>query len=497
MRDYALGSTFDFKFPSRDADGVPTTLAGTPVVSAYVDNSTTQITAGITLSVDFDGVTGLNNVRVVASSGNGYAAGSNYALVITTGTVDGISVVGEVVGEFSLEAQSALRPTTAGRTLDVSATGEAGLDFANASEPSGAIPALGILTSGTMQAGSTSTTAKLASGTNFADNLLNNQVVVYIYAGLGAGQTREALDWDDSDDLVTVEDWDITPDDTSKYVVVIIPRPPTSAANLPLVRAYDHTGSGAIATATELAGAVTSLNTLLGRLTATRAGYIDNISVATATNTDMATVLGRLTATRAGYLDNLSAGVVPTAALNAAATWNATMASHLTSGSTGAALNGAGAAGDPWGTTLPGAYGSGTAGFILANRASQASVDTVDDFLDTEIAAIKAKTDNLPSDPADASDVTAQFATVNSTLATIGGYLDTEIAAIKVKTDNLPADTATVLDTIDNLLDTEVAAIKAKTDQLTFGATNTVNANFTHVKDLPLVGDADTPFDVE
>ena len=33
----------------------------------------------------------------------------------------------------------------------------------------------------------------------------------------------------------------------------------------------------------------------------------------------------------------------------------------------------------------------------VSSRASQTSVDTIDDFLDTEIAAIKAKTDNLPS----------------------------------------------------------------------------------------------------
>lgn len=52
------------------------------------------------------------------------------------------------------------------------------------------------------------------------------------------------------------------------------------------------------------------------------------------------------------------------------------------------------------------------------------------------------KTNNLPSDPADASDIAAAFGTVNSTLATIAGYLDTEIAAIKAKTDNLPASPA-------------------------------------------------------
>lgn len=134
--DISLGSTIDIKFTTRRfSTGAPFTLAGTPAISAYPDNSVTQITAGITLTADFDSVTGLNNVRVVATSGNGYAAGSNYTLVITTGTVDSVSVVGECIGSFSIEARSALRPTTAGRTLDVSAGGEAGLDWNNIGSP--------------------------------------------------------------------------------------------------------------------------------------------------------------------------------------------------------------------------------------------------------------------------------------------------------------------------------------------------------------------------
>lgn len=129
--DIRLGDTIDTSFCTVTTTGAPTTLAGSPVISAYVGNSTTQLTAGITLTVDFDSVTGYNHVRVVASGGNGYATASNYRLVITTGTVGGTSVVGYVVGEFSIEARSALMPTTAARTLDVTATGEAGLDFAN------------------------------------------------------------------------------------------------------------------------------------------------------------------------------------------------------------------------------------------------------------------------------------------------------------------------------------------------------------------------------
>lgn len=121
--------------------------------------------------------------------------------------------------------------------------------------------------------------------------------------------------------------------------------------------------------------------------------------------------------------------------------------------------------------TEPGSFG-------LLFQTISTKIDTVDDLLDTEVAAIKAKTDNLPADPADASDIAAAFTTVNTKLDTIDDFLDTEVAAIKAKTDNLPADPAdasdiaaafsavnTKLDTIDDFLDTEIAAIKVVTDK--------------------------------
>lgn len=103
MRDITIGDTVDVKFTTTAPDtGAPATLSGTPVVSAYVGNGTTQITAGITLSVDFDSVTGLNNVRVAATTGNGFADGTDVSLVITTGTVDGNSAVGYVIENFTI-----------------------------------------------------------------------------------------------------------------------------------------------------------------------------------------------------------------------------------------------------------------------------------------------------------------------------------------------------------------------------------------------------------
>jgi hypothetical protein len=207
--------------------------------------------------------------------------------------------------------------------------------------------------------------------------------------------------------------------------------------------------------------------------------------------------------------DNLPAapaatGDIPSAATIADAVWDEALAGHAGAGSAGEALSAAGTAGDPWTTALPGAYGAGTAGKIIgdnlnatvSSRASQTSLDTVDDFLDTEIAAIKAKTDNLPASPAATGDIPSAGAIADAVWdeATAGhvtagsfgkldqdiaGYLDTEIAAIKAKTDNLPADPAdasdiaarfttvdSTLSTIAGYLDTEIAAIKAKTDTL-------------------------------
>jgi len=104
LGDFNASDIIDFKFTTfRPSTGAPFTLAGSPVVSVYKDNSTTQSTAGVALSVDFDAVTGLHNVRITTSSdATFYANGGEFECVITTGTVDSVSVVGSCVGRFTL-----------------------------------------------------------------------------------------------------------------------------------------------------------------------------------------------------------------------------------------------------------------------------------------------------------------------------------------------------------------------------------------------------------
>lgn len=101
--DIHLGDTLTFKFNTVDTSGNPITLAGTPAIACYPAGSTTEITAGCTLTVDFDSRTGMHHVAVAATSGNSYSAATNYDVVLTTGTVSGVSQAGMVLGSFSID----------------------------------------------------------------------------------------------------------------------------------------------------------------------------------------------------------------------------------------------------------------------------------------------------------------------------------------------------------------------------------------------------------
>jgi hypothetical protein len=302
-------------------------------VSVY-KGSTTESTAGVTLTVDYDSRTGLHDVVIDTSAdGTFYAAGNDFDVILTAGTVDSISVVGTVIGTFSLANRAALRPTTADRTLDVSATGEAGIDWANVGSP---------------------TTTLNLSGTT--------------------------------------------------------------------------------------------------------------IKTATDVETDTADIQGRLPAALVSGRMDASVGAMAANTLTA----SALAADAVTE--------------------------------IQSGLASQASVNTIDDFLDTEVAAIKAKTDNLPDDPADASVVAGLIATAQAVLDKLDDTLEDDAGTYRFTTNALEqapaggggstdwtadertairtilgvpasgttpdAPSAGALKVIDDFLDTEVSAILADTNEL-------------------------------
>lgn len=145
LGDFKEDGDVFFKFTSRAfATGIPTQLAGTPVLSIYIDEAdgTEKTTAEsyFDLDVDFDGITGLNNVRINLNGDAFFAAGADYTIVITTGTVGGVSVVGEVVATLSIENRF-IRGTDSAALAAVCTEGRlAELDPANLPTDIAAVP---------------------------------------------------------------------------------------------------------------------------------------------------------------------------------------------------------------------------------------------------------------------------------------------------------------------------------------------------------------------
>ena len=170
-------------------------------------------------------------------------------------------------------------------------------------------------------------------------------------------------------------------------------------------------------------------------------------TITTVTNLTNAATSGDLTATMKSSVTT----AVPTVSQTADQVWDELLSGHTTVGSTGAALSAAGAAGDPWSTLIPGSYGAGTAGKIvgdnvnatISSRASQTSLDTLDDYVDTEVAAIKTQTDKLTFTVANQVDANAltgggsglTAAQTRDALGMATANLDTQIAGLATPTN--------------------------------------------------------------
>jgi len=178
--DFVKGSSVVFNFNTASfSDGSPITLAGSPVLSCYKD-STTEITAGITLTVDYDSRTGMHHV-VIDTSNAAYVPFTDYDVIITTGTVGGTSVVGRKVGSFSLENRD-----------------------------------IGVLDSGIAQSASGTGIVQKA-GAVFGDGTLIGATLVVYGTTQGYKQSRSVIGNVNSTEAITVDAWTVTPTGTIYY----------------------------------------------------------------------------------------------------------------------------------------------------------------------------------------------------------------------------------------------------------------------------------------
>lgn len=94
-------STFYFFFTTTKANGVLTTIGGSTGIAVYINETTGGWGIGINLELDHNSKTGLHRVKIDTSADARFVPG-DYTVILTSGTVDGNSIVGSIVGEFSI-----------------------------------------------------------------------------------------------------------------------------------------------------------------------------------------------------------------------------------------------------------------------------------------------------------------------------------------------------------------------------------------------------------
>lgn len=332
----------------------------------------------------------------------------------TVTLVAGTTFTAAAGDNISIMDLAPLQPTVTGRTLDVSAGGEAGIDWANVGTPSSTVS----LSATTVATVTTTTTATNVTTVN----------------GLAANVITAASAAADFGTEVGTAVW------------------ATAARTLTAATNVTSTGAAVPITAGGLVSAdVTAIST---DTTAANncESFFDGTGYA-GTNNVIPLVTTTTTATNVTTVNGLATGVITAAAIAADAigaselaadavaeiadaVWDEVLSGHLTAGSTGNALNAAGSAGDPWSTSLPGAYGAGSAGYIIGtNLNATVSSRAASSSLPTNFSALAITAGGI---------VQADLQTIKTQAVTCSGGV-TIPAATLASTTNITAATGVTL----------------------------------------------------
>lgn len=464
------------------ATGAVSDADSTPTFAVYEEATDTAILDAQNFTKRTS-LTGNYRGTFTASAANGFEAGKWYS-VIASATVNSVAAKCVAMNFRVAPAESVagvpkvdpstwdgtdittgvpLAPTTAGRTLDVSAGGEAGVDWANVGSPTTTLNLSGT----TVKTATDVETDTADIQTRLPASLSSGRIDASVGAMQNNVLTAAAINAD------AITDAKVASDVTIASVTGAVGS--VTGAVGSVTGAVGSVAAGGISASSFAAGAINAAAIASDAITdakvasdvtiASVTGAVGSVTGAVGSVTGavgsvtgaVGSVTGNVGGNVAGSVGSVTGNVGGnvTGSVGSVAT-GGIAASSFAAGAIDAAAIATNAIGSDElaasaiteiqsGLSTLDAAGVRTAvGLASANLDTQ--LDTIDNFLDTEIAAIKAKTDNLPSDPADASDIASAFSTVNSTLTTIAGYLDTEIAAIKAKTDGLTFTVAGYVD---------------------------------------------------
>ena len=149
--DFTVGSVIRIKFNTLNQALVPTTPSIAPTFAVY-KNSTTEITAGITTTIDYDGKAGFHMVVIDTSADAAYVVGEDYDVVFTAGTVDSKDLTRVKLKSFSIENRN--RKTNVIQVAGQTANASAAVTFpASVASPTNITQATGITLAGVTHTG--------------------------------------------------------------------------------------------------------------------------------------------------------------------------------------------------------------------------------------------------------------------------------------------------------------------------------------------------------
>lgn len=118
LGDFAPGATVRDMWNSADSNGASITRSTNGTISVYKDGGTTQSTAGVTDSEDFDSLTGVHLVAIDTSAdGTFYSTGSDFIVVLSAATID-TRTVNAALFSFSLRNRTNLTPAQVNAECD-------------------------------------------------------------------------------------------------------------------------------------------------------------------------------------------------------------------------------------------------------------------------------------------------------------------------------------------------------------------------------------------
>jgi hypothetical protein len=404
------------------ATGASITLTGLAVtdIEVYKGTSMTQRAsdAGYALmdtdGIDVDGVTGFHGFSIDTGDNTDasfYSVGGFFTVLVSAITVDGQNV-NFIAATFRLgaaEAVAGYQPVDVTHISGDSSAADA-LEAAY-DETAGPVPQHGIIDQGTAQA-ATSTTLQLRAAASFADDEIIGAVITITGGSAGVGQSRQITDYVASTNTATVDAWTVTPTGTITYQVHACP----PASSIPPDVNVASLDSGAVA-------AIQSGLALASDLAVVAA----DVTLAKATTDKLDTTLQAATGSPGDWEFRADA-------LRRAPTG---------SGGSGGGASETDIAAAVWahaGRTLTALDEDSTT--IDLDNTIRSAVGLASANLDTQLAAIDAKTANLPSDPADQSLViTATTAIYDRIGAPAGASVSEDVAAVKAQTAAIETDT--------------------------------------------------------